>query len=54
MCRAKYNLNALSHDCAIGLVKKALNRGVNIAEVSPSFPSGFLILFSILESQLNL
>ncbi|PVD29950.1 hypothetical protein C0Q70_09211 [Pomacea canaliculata] len=31
--RAKYNLNALSHDCAIGLVQKALNRGVNIAEV---------------------
>jgi len=31
--RAKYNLNALSHDSAIGLVKKALERGVNVTEV---------------------
>lgn len=31
--RAKYNLNALSHDCAIGLVKRALEKGVNVTEV---------------------
>ncbi|GIY42827.1 ribonuclease H2 subunit A [Caerostris darwini] len=31
--RSKYNLNALSHDSAIGLIKKALELGVNIAEV---------------------
>ncbi|KAK7110010.1 ribonuclease H2 subunit A-like [Littorina saxatilis] len=31
--RAKYNLNALSHDSAIGLVKRALERGVNVTEV---------------------
>ena len=31
--RAKYNLNALSHDSAIGLVKMALERGVNVTEV---------------------
>ena len=31
--RAKYNLNALSHDTAIGLVKTALERGVNVTEV---------------------
>ncbi|XP_076469626.1 ribonuclease H2 subunit A-like [Babylonia areolata] len=31
--RAKYNLNALSHDTAIGLVKTALDRGVNVTEV---------------------
>jgi ribonuclease H2 subunit A len=31
--RTKYNLNALSHDCAIGLVKLAIERGANITEV---------------------
>ncbi|GFO25809.1 ribonuclease [Plakobranchus ocellatus] len=31
--RDKYNLNALSHDCAIRLVKTALDRGVNVTEV---------------------
>ncbi|KAL8621273.1 hypothetical protein ACOMHN_008098 [Nucella lapillus] len=31
--RAKYNLNALSHDSAIGLVKAALEKGVNVTEV---------------------
>ncbi|XP_013415716.1 ribonuclease H2 subunit A isoform X1 [Lingula anatina] len=31
--RSKYNLNALSHDCAIGLIKKALDKGANIKEV---------------------
>jgi len=31
--REKYNLNAISHDCAIGLVKTALARGVNVTEV---------------------
>ncbi|VDI32089.1 ribonuclease H2 subunit A [Mytilus galloprovincialis] len=31
--RTKYNLNALSHDCAIRLVALAIERGANIAEV---------------------
>lgn len=31
--REKYNLNAISHDCAIGLVKSAIARGVNVTEV---------------------
>lgn len=31
--REKYNLNALSHDCAIGLIKKALEREVNVTGV---------------------
>ncbi|GFS18918.1 ribonuclease [Elysia marginata] len=31
--RDKYNLNALSHDCAIRLVKTALERGVNVTEL---------------------
>ncbi|KAG1659847.1 Ribonuclease H2 subunit A [Nymphon striatum] len=31
--RGKYNLNALSHDSAIGLVQKALDDGVNLSEV---------------------
>lgn len=31
--REKYNLNALSHDCAIRLVKRALSKGVNVTEV---------------------
>ncbi|KAL4231037.1 Ribonuclease H2 subunit A [Mactra antiquata] len=31
--RSKYNLNALSHDCAIGLIQKVLDRGVNVAEI---------------------
>ena len=32
-CRFKYNLNQLSHDCAIGLIQKVLDRGVNLQEV---------------------
>lgn len=31
--RAKYNLNALSHDAAIGLVQHALDSGVQLKEV---------------------
>jgi len=31
--RGKYNLNAMSHDTAIGLVKDAISNGVNVAEV---------------------
>lgn len=31
--RTKYNLNALSHDCAIRLIALAIERGANIAEV---------------------
>lgn len=32
--RTKYNLNALSHDTAIGLVQFALDSGVQLTEVS--------------------
>ncbi|XP_050399804.1 ribonuclease H2 subunit A [Patella vulgata] len=31
--RIKYNLNALSHDCAIGLIEKVLAKGVNVQEI---------------------
>ncbi|GBN21810.1 Ribonuclease H2 subunit A [Araneus ventricosus] len=31
--KSKYNLNALSHDSAIGLIRKALELGVAVAEV---------------------
>ena len=31
--RGKYNLNAMSHDTAIGLVQDAVSHGVNVAEV---------------------
>lgn len=31
--RCKYNLNALSHDTAIMLIKRALNLGLNVTEV---------------------
>jgi len=33
LSREKYNLNAISHDCAIRLVKTAISRGVNVTEV---------------------
>ncbi|XP_073174911.1 ribonuclease H2 subunit A isoform X2 [Lepidochelys kempii] len=32
--RAKYNLNALSHDTAIGLIQHVLDAGVHVAEVA--------------------
>ncbi|XP_071036725.1 ribonuclease H2 subunit A isoform X2 [Parasteatoda tepidariorum] len=31
--RSKYNLNALSHDSAIALIRKALSLGVNVTEI---------------------
>ena len=31
--RVKYNLNEISHDSAIGLIRKALEAGVKVAEV---------------------
>jgi hypothetical protein len=34
--RVKYNLNEISHDSAISLVRKALAAGVKVAEVSIS------------------
>ena len=32
--RTKYSLNAISHDSAIALVKRALEKGVNVKEVN--------------------
>jgi len=31
--RIKYNLNEISHDAAIGLIRKALAAGVKVAEI---------------------
>lgn len=31
--RMKYNLNELSHDTAIGLIRSVLEKGVNVKEV---------------------
>lgn len=31
--RQKYSLNQVSHDSAIGLIKRAMDAGVNISEV---------------------
>ena len=31
--RSKYNLNTMSHDTAIGLVNKAIERGVQVSEI---------------------
>ena len=31
--RMKYNLNELSHDTAIGLIRSVLDKGVNVKEV---------------------
>ncbi|XP_021361251.1 ribonuclease H2 subunit A-like [Mizuhopecten yessoensis] len=33
LSRTKYNLNALSHDCAIRLIQNALDKGVHVTEV---------------------
>jgi ribonuclease H2 subunit A len=33
MRRSKYNLNALSHDTAMGLIARVLAHGVNLQEV---------------------
>lgn len=32
--RSKYSLNAISHDTAIGLIRRALADGVNLTEVN--------------------
>ena len=39
--RTKYSLNALSHDTAIGLIRKVLEDGVNLKEVS-SVMTGYI------------
>lgn len=46
--RTKYNLNALSHDTAIGLVQYALDSGVQLKEVradtcTPSLSPGCVL-----------
>ena len=33
LCSSKYNLNAMSHDSAIGLIHKVLKDGAKIKEV---------------------
>ena len=33
--RSKYNLNAMSHDTAIALIRGLLAQGVNVTEVRP-------------------
>lgn len=38
-CRTNYNLNALSHDTAIMLVKRAIEQGVNVREVGVVLPN---------------
>lgn len=36
LCRTKYNLNALSHDTAINLIRKVITDGVKLSEVDGS------------------
>jgi ribonuclease HII len=48
--RNKYNLNWISHDAAIGLIRKVLAKGVNVTEVTYAliptlFPSVLLLFF---------
>ena len=40
LCRSKYNLNAMSHDTAIGLIQKVLDHGVNLKEVRNKVVTG--------------
>ena len=35
--RERYNLNAISHDSAIGLIRMVIARGFNVTEVRASF-----------------
>lgn len=41
LCRTKYNLNALSHDTAIDLIRKVIMDGVKLSEVGWFYSSMF-------------
>lgn len=50
--RTKYNLNALSHDTAIGLIQYALDSGVQLKEVSRNYSLCSFFIFVISETNI--
>ena len=40
LARERYNLNAISHDSAIGLIRMVIARGYNVTEVRAPFLNG--------------
>ena len=45
--RGKYNLNSMSHDCAIGLIKAAIEKGVKVSRYESAYENHQIIAASV-------